>query len=71
MRGCGKKMRMKVCRGHSSTEDLILHRERAAEPVPSLLGVVMDLLVGGPGLVLRSVLEIQPTRNSFQLVLLV
>jgi hypothetical protein len=37
------------------TEDLTLRRERAGEAVLCLLGVVMDLLVGGLGLVLRSV----------------
>jgi hypothetical protein len=58
---------MKVCRGCSSTEDLILRRERAGEAVLRLLGVVMDLLVSGPGLVLRSVPRNLSTPDSYKL----
>jgi hypothetical protein len=47
MQGYDKKMRMKVCHDHSPTEDLTQRIERA--------GYLMDLLVDGPGLVLRSV----------------
>jgi hypothetical protein len=54
---------MKVCRDRNQTEDLTLHIERVEG--------VMDLLVDGPGLVLCSVLEIQPTHDDFQLALLV
>jgi hypothetical protein len=63
MWGCDKKTRMKVCRDRNQTEDLTLHIERVEG--------VMDLLVDGPGLVLCSVLEIQPTHDDFQLALLV
>jgi hypothetical protein len=63
MRGCNKKTRMKVCCDCNLTEDLTLCRERA--------GCMMDLLVDGPGLVLRSVLETLPTHDSFQLDILV
>jgi hypothetical protein len=71
MRGCSKKTRMKVCCDHNQTEDLILCRERAGRAVLSLLRFVMDLLVDGPGLVLRSVPRNRPTPDNFQLVLLV
>jgi hypothetical protein len=56
------KTRMKVCRDWSQTEDPILHRE--------IGWCLMDLLVGGPGLVLRSVPGSQPTHDGFELELL-
>jgi hypothetical protein len=63
-------MRMKACRDRNQTEDPTLHIEMAGIAVLSLLWVVMDLLVGGPGLVLCSVPRILPTRDSFELELL-
>jgi hypothetical protein len=55
---------MKVRRDCSQTEDLTLCREMC-------IARVMDLLVDGLGLVVRSVLEIRPTRDGFQLDALV
>jgi hypothetical protein len=53
---------MKAHHDRNQTGDLTLHRE--------IVGGVMDLLVDGPGLVLRSAPGNQPTRGGLELELL-